>query len=144
MDVVSTILIFIPFLVILWLANLSYRKRIEGDLRNERTLKLLAYGLLFLLYALLMLFGMGLLGVGLVGVFAPQIFDAPSLTASGFPADRLPVMGGSLNQPPKFSMRRSAASVSAADGLAGYAKTVLWARPIWPRGQREVRYAATA
>ena len=96
MDVVSTILIFIPFLVILWLANLSYRKRIEGDLRNERTLKLLAYGLLFLLYALLMLFGMGLLGVGLVGVFAPQVFDAPSLTASGFPADRLPLMGGSL------------------------------------------------
>ena len=96
MDVVSTILIFIPFLVILWLANLSYRKRIEGDLRNERTLKLLAYGLLFLLYALLMLFGMGLLGVGLVGVLAPQVFDAPSLTASGFPADRLPWMGGSL------------------------------------------------
>ena len=83
MDVVSTILIFIPFLVILWLANLSYRKRIEGDTRNERTLKLLAYGFLFLLYAVLMLFGMGLFGVGLIGVLAPQLFDAPGFSASG-------------------------------------------------------------
>ncbi len=96
MDVVSTILLFIPVLLVLWLANLSHRRRIEGDVRNERTLKLLSYGLLFLLYAFRMFLGLGLLGVGLVGVFAPQVFDAQSLTASGFPADRLPWMGGSL------------------------------------------------
>ena len=96
MDVVSTILVFLPFLVVLWLANLSYRKRVEGDVRNERTLKILAYGFLFLLYALLMLFGMGLLGVGLVGVLAPEFIDASGASASGFPADRLPWMGGSL------------------------------------------------
>jgi uncharacterized protein len=95
-DVVSTILLFIPILLVLWLANLSHRRRIEGDLRNERTLKLLSYGLLFLLYAVMMFFGLALMGVGLVGILAPQVFDAQSLTASGFPADRLPWMGGAL------------------------------------------------
>ena len=96
MDVVSTILLFVPILLIFWLANLSHRKRIEGDLRNERTLKVLSYGLLFLFYALLMFFGLGLLGLGAVSVMAPEVFDAPTLASSGFAADRLPWMGGSL------------------------------------------------
>ncbi|MGE5602055.1 MAG: lysostaphin resistance A-like protein [Nitrososphaerales archaeon] len=96
MDVVSTILLFVPILLVLWLANLSHKRRIEGDARNERTLKLLSYGLLFLLYAAMMFFGLGLLGIGLVGVLAPEIFDAQSLAAPGFPADRLPWMGGAL------------------------------------------------
>lgn len=96
MDVVSTILIFVPVLLILWLANLSHRKRIEGDVRNERTLKIFSYGLLFLFYVLLMLFGLGLLGVGVLSVLAPEFFDAPTLSSSGFAADRLPWMGGSL------------------------------------------------
>jgi hypothetical protein len=89
-DVVSTLLLFLPFLVVLWLANLSYRKRVEGDMRNERTLKILAYGSLFFLYALLMLFGMGLLGVGLVGILSPEFLDAAGSAAPGFPQTGCP------------------------------------------------------
>lgn len=96
MDVASTILLFVPILLVLWLANLSHRRRIEGDVRNERTLKLLSYGLLFLLYAFMMFFGFALLGAGLVGILTPEAFDAQGLPAPNFPADRLPWMGGSL------------------------------------------------
>ncbi len=96
MDVVSTVIIFIPILLVLWLANLSHRKRIEGDVRNERTLKVLSYGLLFLLYAMMMLLGFALLGVGMVNVAAPDMGIGPSLMQAGFPADRLPWMGASL------------------------------------------------
>ncbi len=91
MDVVSTILLFLPILLVLWLANFSHRKRIEGDVRNERTFKLLSYGVLFLLYAVAMLLGLALGGIGLAGVLAPQAFDAAPVT--GFPIDRLPWMG---------------------------------------------------
>lgn len=96
MDVVSTILIFVPILLVLWLANLSHRKRIEGDVRNERTLKLLSYGLLFLLYVGMMFMGLALLGIGLLSVLTPEAFDAAGLPATGFAAGRLPWMGGAL------------------------------------------------
>ena len=93
MDVVSTIVLFVPILLVLWLANLSYRKRIEGDVKNERTLKMLSYGILFLLYAVLMLFGLLLLGAGLVATLAPTAFD---VAGAGFQPDRLPWMGAAL------------------------------------------------
>ncbi len=89
-------LIFLPVLLILWLANLSHRRRIEGDVRNERTLKVLSYGLLFLFYALLMLAGMTLVGVSLVGMLAPEFIDVSPLAASNLPPERLPWMGGAL------------------------------------------------
>jgi uncharacterized protein len=95
-DVVSTILMFVPILLVLWLANLSHSKRIEGDVRNERTLKLLAYGLLFLLNAFMLFIGLALLGIGVLGVLAPQVLDVQGLATTGFPADRLPWMGTSL------------------------------------------------
>jgi uncharacterized protein len=94
MDVVSTIVLFLPILLVLWLANLSYRKRIEGDVKNERTLKMLSYGFLFLLYAGLMLFGLLLLGVGLLGVLSPDVLDAAPVT--GFQTERIPWMGAAL------------------------------------------------
>lgn len=96
MDVVSTVLLFVPILLVLWLANQSHRKRIEGDVRSERTLKMLSYGLLFLIYAMVMLLGLALLGVGLVGVLSPQAFDAAGLAAAGLQMDRLPLMGTAL------------------------------------------------
>ena len=96
MDVVLTVLLFLPILLVLWLANLSYRKRIEGDLRNERTLKLLSYGLLFLLYGFLTFFGLMLLGIGMMAAFAPQAFNTADLAALGFQTGRLPWMGGAL------------------------------------------------
>lgn len=96
MDVVSTILIFVPILLVLWLANLSHRKRIEGDMRNERTLKLLSYGVLFLLYVGMLLLGLLLLGIALAGVVAPEIFAGYGAPDMGFALDRLPWMGGAL------------------------------------------------
>ena len=96
MDAVLTVLLFLPILLVLWLANLSYRKRIEGDLRNERTLKLLSYGLLFLLYGFLVFFGLMLLGIGMAATFAPRAFDTADLATLGFQAERLPWMGAAL------------------------------------------------
>lgn len=96
MDVVQIVLIFAPILLILWLANLSHRKRIEGDVRSERTLKMVSYGLLFLYYALFMLAGLALLSVSALNVLSPEVLDAPAPTLPGFPPDRLVLMGGSL------------------------------------------------
>lgn len=96
MDAVLTVVLFLPILMVLWLANLSHRKRIEGDLRSERTLKILSYGLLFLLYGGLLLFGLMFLGIGLVVALAPQAFDTADLSALGFQAERLPWIGAAL------------------------------------------------
>lgn len=96
MDVVMTVLLFLPILGVLWLANLSHRKRIEGDLRGERTLKILAYGLLFLLYGVLVFMGVVFLGVGVAAVVAPEAFNTVDLAAMGFQIERLPWMGAAL------------------------------------------------
>ena len=94
MDIVTTIVLFVPILLVLWLANLSHRRRIEGDVKNERTLKMLSYGLLFLLYATLMLFGLLLLAAGAAVTLMPDTLDAaPTM---GFQPDRLPWMGAAL------------------------------------------------
>jgi uncharacterized protein len=95
-DVVSTVLMFLPILLVLWLANLSHKRRIEGDMRNERTLKLLAYGLLFVLNAFMLFMGLALLGIGLVGVFAPDFFSSRGAVTGAFPTGRLPWMGAAL------------------------------------------------
>jgi membrane protease YdiL (CAAX protease family) len=94
MDIITTIALFIPILLILWLANMSHRRRIEGDVKNERTLKMLSYGFLFLFYAVLMLLGLLLLGLGLLTILVPQAMDAAP--ATGFQADRLPWLGLAL------------------------------------------------
>lgn len=96
MDVVMTVLLFLPILAVLWLANLSHRKRIEGDLRGERTLKILSYGLLFLLYGFLMLGGLAFLVAGLAATAAPEAFSTLDLASAGFQIERLPWMGAAL------------------------------------------------
>lgn len=92
MELVTTLLLFLPLFFVLWLANLSHRRRIEGDVKNERTLKLLAYGSLFLLYAGLMLFG------GLIGLVALAELVAPgAVTQAGAPFDIENVPGMALS-----------------------------------------------
>lgn len=96
MDVILIVVLFMPLLAVLWLANLSHRKRIEGDLHNERTLKMLSYGLLFLLYAGLIFLGLTFLSIGLIATFTPQALGANDLASLGFQPKRLPWMGVAL------------------------------------------------
>jgi uncharacterized protein len=96
MDIITTLALFVPIFLVLWLANLSHRKRIEGDVKNERTLKLLAYGLLFLLYAGLMVFG------GLIGLIAlAELVSPGSAGGSGLPfaIENVPSMALSMILP---------------------------------------------
>lgn len=58
MDILSAVLLFVPFILILWLANLADRRRKEGDLQSGRALAWMAYGLLVAVYALLVLMGL--------------------------------------------------------------------------------------
>ncbi len=94
MDIIATILMFLPMVAVLWLANLSHRKRIEGEVKSERVFKLLAYGLLFLLFG-------GLLVLGLLF----QGFDL--LIRSGLAGDAeamLPVAGISVDALPRLAL----------------------------------------
>lgn len=97
MDVVSTILTFVPILLVLWLANLSHARRIEGDVSNERTLKVLSYGLLFLIYALAMLLGLAMIGSRLLTQVFPELLPAQVAGAAlSLQSDRLYWIGLSL------------------------------------------------
>ncbi len=96
MDIIGTLILFVPMLVVLWLANRSHRHRIEGDLRNERTFKLLAYGLLVLLYASLLAFGLLCAVLGAALVAAPELAGGFDAEAMGIAPDRLPWLGASL------------------------------------------------
>ena len=96
-DVITTVLMLAPILAVLWLANISYRRRIEGDTRQERIFKLLSYGLLFLLYAAATLIGLLILGFSAIAIAMPEAIDAPGLAAAGFlDLERLPWMGIAL------------------------------------------------
>jgi uncharacterized protein len=66
-EIVFTIAIFLPLMLILWLANLAERKRSEGEVENWRVLAGIAYALLGLFFLLLIVLG-GLLH--LAGVMA--------------------------------------------------------------------------
>lgn len=94
MDILFSLLMFLPLGVVLGLANFSWRKRIEGDTKSERLLKLLAYGLLALLFGALILLG-GLLQVG--GLLATTMPDAGAAMAEfDFPVEALPRVGLAL------------------------------------------------
>ncbi len=58
MDAIITGLLFVPLLLILWLANLADRHRPEG--RSHRFLAAMTYLLLFLPYGIFVLIGLGL------------------------------------------------------------------------------------
>ena len=88
METLVTALMFLPLAAVLWLANLSWRKRIEGELKSERTFKWLAYGLLAALFGVLILIGLLLQGVGLLASVAPVSSEAMPIT--GMPPDVFP------------------------------------------------------
>lgn len=69
------ILTLSPLILALWLANLSQRKRVEGEVQTERLLKLLAYGILALVYGGLILFGLFLHGMALLGGGQPDFVE---------------------------------------------------------------------
>ena len=58
MEILTTILMFVPFIFILWLANLAYRKQIEGEAESAKTLKWISYGLVIALYLVIMFLGL--------------------------------------------------------------------------------------
>lgn len=66
MDTLLVVLLFIPWVMILWVANLAERRGQEGNLESRRALAWIAYGLLIAIYGLLALFGVLSLGVGLL------------------------------------------------------------------------------
>lgn len=121
MDIVMTLLMFLPLAVVLWLANLSWRKRIEGDAKSERTLKWLAYGLLAALFGGLILIGLLLQGIGLLMALTP-IGDEAVLPVGWFPLDVLPFVALGFWLPSLFGLlmllrvpRRLAARFTAID-----------------------------
>lgn len=88
MEILFILLLFSPLAVVLWLVNLSWRKRIEGELQSERLLKFLGYGLLAALFGGLILLGLLLQAAGLLASLDPLAAEAALQT--GFPADVLP------------------------------------------------------
>ena len=60
------VLLFIPWVMILWLANLAERRQQEGNAESRRAFAWLAYGLLIVIYGILVLFGMLSVGIGLL------------------------------------------------------------------------------
>ena len=66
MEILTTILMFVPFIFILWLANLAYRKQVEGEAESAKVLKWISYGLVIALYLAIMFLGLMLQVVGLL------------------------------------------------------------------------------
>lgn len=89
MDILSTVLVLIPVGVVLGLANLAFRNRIEGQANTERTLKWVSYGLLAALYAALIFGGFMLQGLGLLAQSPWGQNLAEALQAGGLNADAL-------------------------------------------------------
>ncbi len=122
MDIFLTVLLFLPLGVVLWLANLSWRKRIEGDIKLERLLKLLAYGLLALLFGGLILLGLSLWGIGLLTTVQPVSGEAIPGLGFPFPVEALPRVGLAFWLPSVFGLlmllrapRRLAAGFTSID-----------------------------
>jgi membrane protease YdiL (CAAX protease family) len=93
METGATILMFLPFVFILWLANLAYRKRAEGQAEQANALKWVSYGLVIALYAGILLLGLLLQVIGFLTVsIAPAALPAgPAMSL-----DRLPLFAVSL------------------------------------------------
>ncbi len=88
MELLLTFLMFSPLAAVLWLVNLSWRKRIEGELQSERLLKFLGYGLLAALFGGLILLGLLLQAAGLVMGLDPVAAEVA--LPPGFSPDVLP------------------------------------------------------
>jgi len=110
-DILLTLALFVPLLLILWVANLAERKRVEtlvdsareptGDLvrksasNSARVLSLIAYTALVVLYGLAMLFGLLFQGLGWLAQSSASGF-AVSLQTRGLDPAALPEMGMAL------------------------------------------------
>jgi membrane protease YdiL (CAAX protease family) len=71
-NVVATVALFLPFVLILWLANLADRRRFAGE--THHALALLTHGLLISFYMLLILAGLVLYLLGrLPGALSPML-----------------------------------------------------------------------
>ena len=84
MDILAVLLMFVPLVLILWVANQSDRKKGQGESDAARILAWITYGLLLLLYASLVFFGLLLVVIGLLqqGPLGAQLRDF--YDASGF------------------------------------------------------------
>ncbi len=85
MDILSVVLLFLPFILILWLANLADRRRQEGDLQSGRVLAWLGYGLLVAIYGMLVLLGLLTSGIALLqaGPLGTQLGDLNAAAGLG-------------------------------------------------------------
>jgi uncharacterized protein len=92
METLTTILIFVPFVFILWLVNLAYRKQVEGQVESAKALKWISYGLVIALYVGILFLGLLLQVVG----FLAQSIDAAALPVGAMSLDRLPLFAVSL------------------------------------------------
>ena len=96
MEILTTILMFVPFIFILWLANLAYRKQVEGEAESAKLLKWISYGLVISLYLAIMFLGLML---QLVGLLAINIDPAALPAGPTMGIDRLPAFAVSLWAP---------------------------------------------
>ncbi len=101
MDVLVTVLLFVPFIFILWLANLSYRKQVDGQVQSANTLRWLSYGLLIAIY-------LGFIFVGLflqlVGLLAGGMDASASPMGTFMGPERIPALALSLWVPAIFGL----------------------------------------
>jgi len=95
-DVLLTILLFVPFAFILWLANLALRKQIEGQAETARTLRWVSYVLLVALYLGFISLGLLLQTIGFL-VRGTSAVDLPVGTVMG--PERIPAFALSLWAP---------------------------------------------
>jgi membrane protease YdiL (CAAX protease family) len=96
MEILTTILMFVPFVFILWLVNLAYRKQGEGEVESAQVLKWISYGLVIALYLGIMLLGLML---QIVGLLATNIDPAALPAGPTMGIDRLPAFAVSLWAP---------------------------------------------
>lgn len=99
MEALWIILFLIPCGLVLWLANFSFRKQIEGEVRTARTLKWASYGLLAALYAALAFVGVALQAFGLLAETPWGEVLADALQAGGLDAAALVRVGMGLWAP---------------------------------------------
>ena len=88
MEILTTVLMFVPFIFILWVANLAYRKQVGGQVESAKALKWISYGLVIALYVGILFLGL-LLQV--VGFLAPTVDPAVLPAGPTMGIDRLPV-----------------------------------------------------
>jgi uncharacterized protein len=96
MEILTTILMFVPFIFVLWLANLAYRMQVEGEAESARVLKWISYGLVIALYLAFIILGLML---QVVGLLAPNIDPAALPAGPAMSLDWVPAFAVGLWAP---------------------------------------------